>query len=158
MAISSSESDIVFSSCLQEGLRQSHDVIQRWCSRLVDLLYERSRVQPDPAQRRSLQNAVGALKEHRAFIESGFAEQLAIAVHEDMRQGTARLSHSPERSFSALSFDQLELMGDNQVQKAVEAARLHQVIKLASEAGLAGFSARLSTAQGFQMVKADKNP
>ncbi|MEP6965877.1 MAG: DUF1631 family protein, partial [Polaromonas sp.] len=41
---------------------------------------------------------------------------------------------------------------------AVEAARLHQVIKLASEAGLAGFSARLSTAQGFQMVKADKNP
>ena len=114
--------------------------------------------QPDPAQRHSLQNAVGALKENRAFLEAGFAEQLAIAVLDDMRQGTARQSDSLSRSFSALSFDQLELMGDNQVQEAVEGARLHQVIKLASEAGLAGFSARLSTAQGFQRVKADKNP
>ncbi len=158
MTISSNEPGTAFDACLEEGLRQSHELIKHWCSRLVDLLYEQSKAQADPAQRRILQNAVGALKENRAFIETGFVKQLATAVRDDMRQGMGRLSDSPSRSFSALSFDQLELMGDNQVQEAVEGARLQQVIKLASEAGLAGFSARLSTAQGFQMVKADKNP
>lgn len=156
MTISSNESGRAFDACLQEGLRQSHDLIRHWCSALVDLLYERSNAQADPAQRRFLQNAVGALKENRAFIELGFVEQLASAVREDMRQGS--VPDNASRSFSALSFDQLELMGDNQVQEAVEGARLQQVVKLASEAGLAGFSARLSSAQGFQRVKADKNP
>lgn len=158
MTISSNEPRTVFDSCLEEGLRQSHDLIRSWCSSLVDFLYDRSKTQADPAERRALQTAVAALTEYRAFIETGFVKQLELAVHDDMRQGMNRLSDSPARSLSALSFDQLELMGDSQVQEAVEGARLQQVIKLASEAGLAGFSARLSTAQGFQMVKSDKNP
>ena len=158
MTISSGQPGTVFDACLEEGIRQSHDLIRGWCSSLAERLYERSKTQNDPAQRRTLQNAAGALKENRAFIEASFGKQLEAAVREDIRQAAVRLPGSPERSFSALSFDQLELMGHKQVQEAVEGARLQQDIKRASQAGLAGFSARLSTAQGFDRVKADKNP
>ena len=158
MTISSNQSGAVFAACLDEGARQSQNLIQGWCASLAERLYGRSRTQADPAQRRTLQNVAGALKENRALIEVGFVRQLAAAVQDDIRQTGGRLPESPERSFSSLSFDQLELMGDNQVQEAVECARLQQVIKLASEAGLVGFSARLSTAQGFDRVRGDKNP
>ncbi len=158
MAISLNTATTAFESAVQEALRQSDDLIKTWCSRLVDGLYDLSKTESDPLQRRYVQNAVAALKEHRAFLESGFPKQLALAVRADMRQTAARTSDHPARSFSAVSFDELELMGDNQVQEAVEGARLQQVIKQASETALAGFSARLSTAQGFETVKADKNP
>ncbi len=158
MTISTNQSGTAFDACLDEGTRQSQNLIQGWCASLAERLYGRSKTQADPAQRRTLQNVAAALKENRAFIEAGFVKQLEAAVRGDIRQAGARLPDSPARSFSALSFDQLELMGDNQVQEAVESARLQQDIKLASEAGLAGFSARLSTAQGFDRVRADKNP
>jgi hypothetical protein len=152
------EFSAAYQYCLDEGLKQSSSLIQRWCSKLVGALYERSMTQSEATERRFLQNAVGALKENRASIEMGFVEQLALAVADDTRPGAAQKSGISARSFSNLSFDQLELMGDHQVQEAVEGARLQQVVRLACEAGLAGFSARLSTAQGFPMVKTDQNP
>ena len=152
------EFSAAYQYCLDEGLRQSSSLIQRWCSKLVGALYERSMTQSEATERRFLQNAVGALKENRASLEMGFVEQLAQAVADDTRPGAAQKSGISARSFSNLSFDQLELMGDHQVQEAVEGARLQQIVRLACEAGLAGFSARLSTAQGFQMVKTDQNP
>ena len=158
MTISPNESGTAFDSCLEVGLSKSHDLVEGWCARLTEALYERSKTHADPAQRRALQSAVGALKENRSFIESGFVKQFALAVHDDTLQSMTRPSDSLARSSSALSFDKLELMEDNQVQQAVDAARLQQVIKLACDAGLVGFSARLSTAQGFQTVKSDKNP
>lgn len=57
-----------------------------------------------------------------------------------------------------MSFDDLELMGDLQVQQAVERARLYQLVKLECESALASFSARLSTAQGCLVVRGDSNP
>ncbi|NML84982.1 DUF1631 family protein [Polaromonas sp.] len=158
MTTSSQETSVAYQSCLEEGLSQSSGLIQRWCSKLVDALYMRSMAQPEATERRALQDAVGVLKTSRVAIELGFVDQLATAIADDTRPGASQNPNSTARSFSALSFDQLELMGDNQVQEAVESARLQQVVKLACEAGLAGFSGRLSSAQGFQMVKADKNP
>ena len=158
MTNSLNESTTVFDACVQEGLAKSNDLIEAWCEGLTALLYDRSKTQADPAQRRVLQTAAGALKENRSFIESGFVNQLALAVHDDKQQSRGRPLDGTARSPSVPSFDKLELMGDNQVQEVVEGARLLQVIKLASEAGLVGFSARLSTAQGFSSVKSDKNP
>lgn len=158
MTISTNQSGTAFDACLEEGTRQSQNLIQGWCASLAERLYGRSKTQADPAQRRTLQNVAAALKENRAFIEAGFVKQLEAAVRDEIHQAGGRQPDRPANSFSALSFDQLELMGDNQVQEAVESARLQQQIKLASEAGLVGFSARLSTAQGFDRVRTDKNP
>jgi len=68
------------------------------------------------------------------------------AVAGEMSSGAAGgKSATSGRSLSSVNFDDLELMGDMQVQQAVENA-------------LASFSARLSTAQGFLVVRGDSNP
>lgn len=111
----------------------------------------------EAAERHQIQNAIAALKKNRTIIENGFVDELVKAIAKDASSSVARRSAGSASSFSALSFDELELMGDDQVLEAVESARLQQVIRLACESGLAGISARLSTAQGFQVVKAESN-
>jgi hypothetical protein len=159
MMTSSQAPSAAYQSCVDEVLRQSPFLIDRWCSKLMDAMYERSIIFFDPAERHQIQNAIAALKKNRALIEQRFPEALKKAIADDAAAaGTDRKSVHPARSLSTVSFDELELMGDNQVQEAVESARLQQLIRLTCEAGLAGFSARLSTAQGFLVVKADSNP
>ncbi len=158
MMTSSQASSAAYQSCVDEVLNQSPFLIDCWCSKLVDAMHERSIVIHDPAERHQVQNAIAALKKNRAIIEQGFPEELKKAIDDDVAAGTASKSVNVARSLSSVSFDELELMGDNQVQEAVESARLQQLIRLTCEAGLAGFSARLSTAQGFLVVKADSNP
>ncbi|MEO6321148.1 MAG: DUF1631 family protein, partial [Polaromonas sp.] len=99
-----------------------------------------------------------ALKKNRLRIEQAFPVELKSAIADELAAGLARKAVSSAGSLSSVSFDELELMEDDQVQEAVESARLQQFIRLGCEAGLAGFAARLSTAQGFLVVKADSNP
>ncbi|CAN5223112.1 DUF1631 domain-containing protein [soil metagenome] len=99
------------------------------------------------------------LRRNRAIIAQGFPEKLKKAIADDAgAAGAARKSVHSGRSLSSVSFDELELMGDHQVQEAVESARLQQLVRLTCEGALASFSARLSTAQGFLVVKGDSNP
>lgn len=147
-----------YQSCLSEAFRQCPMLVTRWCANLVEALFERSMVVSDSFEKRRLQDAIAALKKNQSAIEQGFAAVLADAMAEDSEAVAVKNSDKISRSLSTLSFDDLELMGDYQIQETVDSARLLQIISLACEAGLAGFSARLSTAQGFQMVKADTNP
>ena len=159
MTISSQAPSAAYRSCVDEVLRQAPFLIDRWCVKLVDAMYERSIVAHDPAERHQIQNAIAALNKNRVIIEQGFPKELKRAIDDDAAPaGTTRKAVNSGRSLSSVSFDELELMGDNEVQEAVESARLQQLIRLACEAGLASFSARLSTAQGFLLVKADSNP
>lgn len=149
-----------YQSCVDEVLNQSPFLIDHWCSKLVEAMYQRSIVIRDSAERQQIQNAIAVLKKNRPLIEQGFPDELKKAIADDdaVAARTARKAVNPARSISSVSFDELELMGDNQVQEAVESARLQQLVRLACESGLAGFSARLSTAQGFLVVKMDSNP
>ncbi|MCY1170230.1 hypothetical protein D9M73_102930 [compost metagenome] len=147
-----------YQACLNEAFRQCPLLISRWCSKLVDALYERSMFVSESSEKRQLQDAISALKKNQSVIEQGFATVLTNAIADDTKPAVAKKADKTSRSFSSLSFDDLELMGDNQVQETVDSARLLQIVSLACEAGLAGLSARLSTAQGFSSVKADKNP
>lgn len=146
-----------YQSCVDEVLNQSPFLIDQWCSKLVDAMYQRSIVIRDSVERHQIQNAIAVLKKNRPILEQGFPEELKKAI-DAAAAGAARKSVNPARSISSVSFDELELMGDSQVQEAVESARLQQLVRLTCESGLAGFSARLSTAQGFLVVKADSNP
>ena len=122
-------------------------------------MYERYLTASEPAERHQLQDAIAALKKHRPVIEQGFSERVTKGVADDMLPiaSGAKLTKAG-RPLSSVRFDDLELMGDRQVQQAVENARLHQLLKLGCENALVGFSARLSTAQGFLTVKGDNNP
>nr|WP_177219044.1 DUF1631 family protein [Polaromonas sp. OV174] len=147
-----------YQACLNESFRQSPLLMERWCASLVERLYERSLQVPDVTEKRRLQNAIAALKQNQLTLVQGFASELTKAIAEDTRPGLLKKSDGATRSFSSMSFGELELMGDQQVQQAVDSARLQQTVALACEAGLSGFSARLSTVQGFKVVKSDRNP
>ena len=158
--MSSSPQDLTaaYQACLNEAFRQCPLLIHRWCNDLVDTLYERYTSSAYNVEKHHLEDAISALKKNQASIEQGFALELTQAMSSDTQSGVGKKADKSGRSLSSLSFDDLELMGDNQVQDTVDSARLVQIVSMACEAGLAGLSARLSTAQGFKHVKADKNP
>ena len=148
-----------FQSCIDEVLRQCPFLIDRWTTKLVNVMHERSIGIADSSERHQLQDAISVLKKNRVSIEQGFVERLEKAIVLDgSNPNPSKKSISSGRLLSSVSFDDLELMGDSQVQQAVENARLLQLVKIGCEAGLASFSARLSTAQGLLVVKNDCNP
>lgn len=149
----------VFQACIGELFRQSPLLINRWSSRLGVTLHERSLAALDSAQRHEIVEAIALFIKYRSVIEQGFSQGLRKALAEDAPTTPASgKSFRPGRSLSSVSFDDLELMGDLQVQQAVESARLNQGVRQSCESGLAEFSARLSTAQGFLVVRSDANP
>lgn len=147
-----------FQSCIDEAIKQAPFLIDRWSTRLVEAIYARSMTVPEPEQRHQFQNVIMGLKKNRLLMETTFPVELKKSIADDFSAGSAQKTFNSAGSLSSVSFDELELMQDDQVQEAVESARLQQVIRLGCEAGLAGFTARLSTARGFLVVKADSNP
>lgn len=158
MTTSTQVLSLAYQDCLNEAFRQCPLLMARWCTRLADALDMRSMTILETAEKHALQNAFTALKKHRAALEQGFVGELIEAMAHDTQAGAINKTESPGRPLSSVRFDELELMGDGQVQEAVDSARLQQTIRLMCESGLAGFSARMSTAQGFKVVRPDKNP
>ena len=112
----------------------------------------------EAAEKHQIQSAIAALDKNRIVIEREFAGELARAIERDsLRLGSGEAGDAA-RPFSVPSFDELELMRNDQVHLAVESARLQQVVTVACEAGFASFSARLNLSQGFQLVKVKGNP
>ncbi|RYX95263.1 MAG: DUF1631 family protein [Comamonadaceae bacterium] len=143
-------------ACLKEAFAELPRLTGRWCDRVLTVLYEHAMLIPDSAEKHRLHEALTSLKKNRSTIEQQLAPAVSRAVMEELRPGGA--SSEGGRSFSSLSFDELELMGDSQVQTTIDSARVHQVTRLACESGFSDFSARFSTVQGFAAVKADRNP
>ena len=158
MTTSLQNSDSAYQACLDEGVRQASNLIQQWCAQLLDALSARSLTISEGAQRHPVNHAVMALMRNRMVIAQDFVAELKQAMSDDALLISPPKTGKPLRALSTLKFDDLELMGDYQVQEAVERARLQEVVRLSCGAALSGFSARLSTLQGFEMVKADRNP
>ena len=133
-------------------------MIQQWCSQLLDALSARSLTISAGAERHPVNHAVVVLMRNRMVMAQDFIAELKLAMADDAQLIPTRQIGKPLRALSTLKFDDLELMGDHQVQETVERARLQEVVSLSCDAALSGFSARLSTVQGFQMVKTDRNP
>ena len=155
MKTSSPAPNAAYQACLDEALRQSVFLIERWCSKLSSALYQRAMTEVDAVQRHQVQSANAALKKNRILIEQGFTGELAKAIALEA-SGTAP-RRAVDSAYSVPSFDELELMKNKQVHLAVESARLQQVVANACQAGFGSFSARLSLAQGFQLVSTKAN-
>lgn len=147
-----------FQACVDEAVKQAPFLIDRWATRLVDAIYARSMTAAEPAEWQKLRDAIMALKKNRLLVEAAFPVELKKSIAEEFPAGSAQKPVSSTGAPSSVSFDELELMQDDQVQEAVENARVQQVVRMGCEAGLASFTARLSTARGFLVVKADGNP
>lgn len=106
--------------------------------------------------------AVADLDERRALIDASrllaqFRECLRNAYPGCLHREFAALD-GQEASKKSLSFDALELMGEEQVEETVEVVRGQQAVLSAVEADLAALNALVSAAKGRATVSASANP
>ena len=133
-------------------------MIDRWHSNLVDVLHRRYTSNSQNIEKRHLHAAMVSLQRHRVDVSRNFVTALSNTLNSGVQISPSG-EHQKHREISATtSFDDLELICENQMQDTVDSLRLLQTVTLESEADLAAFFARLSTAQGFAQVKADNNP
>lgn len=142
----------VFEQCLTEALEASRQWIPAWLDRLEVLLREREAIAPNYPERNALIDAYTLLQRQRDGVARHWLSALAEAL-----EGGGESGGNPLRRPS-LSLDELELMGDDQVQEKVETARVQQLATMAAEEHFNEFASRLSTAQGLSTVNADANP
>lgn len=147
-----------YQACLKEAFRQCPLMMERWCVKVCDVMYDKSLSSTIAMEKRQLQQAIAALKTSLPQLERQFLKELTDAIARDGLPAVAKKADGGRRSLSDISFDELELMGDHQVQETIDGARLQHMLLLECETELASFSARLSAARGFSRVQADKNP
>lgn len=147
-----------FDACLKEALVQSAQWIPRWLGTLHETLQQREAAASNLHDKQALAQARIQLASHRALLADRFLAVLTESVHNSQRPGAAAPPAAPSRSLDSLSFDDLELMDHHQVQETVELARVQQVVKMATEEELVAFNARLTRAQGLDVVRRGANP
>ncbi len=149
-----------FDACLKEALDQSAEWVPRWLSALHESLQQREGAAVNLHEKQTFGQARIALASHREIVAQRFLSALADAVQgvQDRGRELAAGRSAGARSLSSLSFDDLELMDHQQVQETVELARTLQVVKMAADEELVAFNARLSRAQGLDVVRHQSNP
>ncbi|WP_439520123.1 DUF1631 family protein [Hydrogenophaga sp.] len=142
-----------FDSCLKEALTLTREWMPRWLTQLQTALKDKESTTTQMGEKQGLIQARNALEVHRDAIATGFLASMA----ESVEQALPRSGSGPRRPRS-VSFDELELMGDDQVQETVELARVQQVVQMSVDEEQLALTALLSTAQGHEVVNADANP
>lgn len=142
-----------FDACLREALALTRDWVPRWLSKLHATLKDREFSAGQLGEKQAMQQARIKLESHRDLI----ATRYLAAFAESMENALPHTGTGSRRS-PTVSFDELELMGDDQVQETVELARVQQVVKMAVDEELVTLTSRLNGAQGLTVVNPEANP
>ncbi len=147
-----------FDACLKEALVLSAEWVPRWLAALYEALQQREAAAANLHEKQGFAQARAVLETHRQLVGDRFLTMLGEALR-GAAPHTAMDRPSTGRSLDSLSFDDLELMDHGQVQETVEQARLQQVVKMATDEEFVAFNARLSRAQGLDVVRRQvRNP
>ncbi|MDO8903503.1 DUF1631 family protein [Hydrogenophaga sp.] len=142
-----------FDACLREALVQTREWTPRWLDKLRDTLYNREGTVAGLQEKQALVDARTTLESYRDRISSRFLEFFAESVY-----GSLGGEGGSTRKLNTMSFDELELMGDEQVQETVELARVQQVVKMAADEELVALDTRMSSVLGHSRVRPEANP
>ncbi|TNF61511.1 MAG: DUF1631 family protein [Burkholderiales bacterium] len=142
-----------YDACLREALAQMGEWIPRWLLQVQDLLTHKEAAAGHLREKQGWIEARTTLESHHGFLSTRILETLAESVGNAMPE----LASTP-RKLDGLSFDELELMGDDEVQEKVEEARVLQVIKIAADDDLVDLNARMCSARGQARVRPEFNP
>jgi hypothetical protein len=146
----------LFHACLEEALAEAPGLIMRWTNGLQETLRQQEAWTAAPAAKAQLSMALRELIRSKTACMERWPAQWRAAIQEAMRRrGDVDL---PKRSLATVSFDELELMDDSQIQSTVQAARVEQAAKGAAGSVLADLTALLSSVQGFTSVRPENNP
>ncbi|MGV3726081.1 DUF1631 family protein [Hydrogenophaga sp.] len=142
-----------FDACLREALAQTREWVPRWLGKLHSSLKDRELSAGQLSEKQGMLQARTTLESHRDLIATRFLAALAESMENALPHTGSGSRRSP-----TVSFDELELMGDDQVQETVELARVQQVVKMAVDEELVTLTSRLNGAQGLTVVNPDANP
>ncbi|MCW5653454.1 DUF1631 family protein [Hydrogenophaga sp.] len=143
-----------YDACLKEALAQTREWMPRWLSHLQSALRDRESSASQMHEKQLLIEARRALEGQRERIATGFLAAMAESVERSLPRGGSATGRRPQ----SVSFDELELMGDDQVQETVELARVQQVVQMSVDEEQLALTALLSTARGFEVINQDANP
>ena len=140
----------LYRTCMKEAAAQGRMLMQRLVRRAAQTMPLRAARIGDAAERKLLTDAARTLLKHEGALCEAYPQALlgefAQAISGDTRKA------------GALSFDSLELMGDEQMQESVDLLRLQQVVMAEVEADLTELNALVCAVQGLRSVQADRNP
>lgn len=140
----------VYATCVQTAVDLSAAVVQHILAKAGDSMLRRAASAPDAGERRMQIEAERLLADQREPFRSALPGLLQREI-DALEQQEAVKSAS-------LSFGALELMGEDQVDEAVEALRSQQMVLSAVEADLGHLNALICAARGRDTVTAAANP
>jgi hypothetical protein len=142
-----------FDACLRDALALTREWVPRWLDKLHAAIKDREFSASQLSEKQVLMQARTTLESHRDLVATRFLAAFAESMENALPHTGTGSRRSP-----TVSFDELELMGDDQVQETVELARVQQVVKMAVDEELVTLTALLNGAQGLAVVNPDANP
>lgn len=143
----------IYQACLAEAAEAGRALMKGMVAAARQSLQMRDNAARDYHERNALSHALHLLGKNEAKLADGYPLALAKAF---AQAGSGRAK--PASTTMSLSFDQLELMDESQVQDRVEKARAQQVVLHAADQELAELNTLICAAQGLKTVQPERNP
>jgi hypothetical protein len=140
----------LYRACMKEAAAQGRTLMQRLVARAGDSLPRRAAASPDERERKLLTESWRTLVKHDGALCEAYPQALLA--------GFAQAIGGVARKSGALSFDSLELMGEDQMQESVELLRTQQAVLSQVEAELTELTALICAVQGLTTVQSERNP
>ncbi|MBI2770684.1 MAG: DUF1631 family protein [Burkholderiales bacterium] len=141
----------LYRSCMKEAASRGRTLMQKLVAQAIRAMPQSAVKVPDAIERNLLTEAARILMKH----ESALCEAYPQALLAEFAHAIAGANNARP---AALSFDSLELMGDEQMQESVDVVRTQQAVAHAVEAELTELNALVCSLQGLKTVQADRNP
>ncbi|MBA3773328.1 MAG: DUF1631 family protein [Ramlibacter sp.] len=140
----------LYRACMKEAASQGRTLMQRLVARAGDSMPRHAALAPDNLERKLLVDAARTLVKHEVALCEAYPQALLA--------GFAQAIAGDSRRSGALSFDSLELMGDDQMQENVDLLRMQHAVLLQVDAELAELNALICAVQGLRSVQVERNP
>ncbi len=141
-----------FRACIAAAAERGKMLMSGMVERSRQSMPQRIALANDVQEREIQQESLRLLMQFEDKLREGFPQAL-------LAEFAAAISGFTDKDAgNSLSFDALELMGDDQIQESMEIARAQQATLLAVDGELGELTALISAAQGLKSAQADRNP
>lgn len=141
----------LYRSCMKEAAAQGRSLMKRLVVRARTSLTQRATQTPEVQERNLLTESARILMKHDISLCEAYPQAL-------LSEFAQAIAGDTRKAGGALSFDALELMGDDQVREGVELVRTQQSVLHAVEAELAELNTLICAVQGLKTVQLERNP
>ncbi|MGE0332455.1 MAG: DUF1631 family protein [Ramlibacter sp.] len=141
-----------FRACIGEAAQRGRLLMERMVQGARQSLPQRIALANDARERELQQESLRLLLQFEGRLRENYPQALLAEFAQAIAGNTEK------EAAGGLSFDALELMGEDQIQESVEVARAQQATLLAVEGELGELNALICAAQGLKSVQAERNP